>query len=340
MITIDGSHGEGGGQIIRSSLALSMMTGQPIRLERIRDNRKPKGLKRQHWTAVRAAQAVCSAEVVGADIGSQQLTFTPSEIVPGEHRVQITSAGSTTLVLQTILPALMLADGESTISLEGGTHNPGAPPFDFLSRCYLNMINRIGPVAEVELHRPGFYPVGGGSWTAHVIGSPRLQPLNLMERGKLVSRRVRGLVSNLPLHIAERECDVIRRQSQWPMKCFQVEQLEAHGPGNVVMIEVEFENVTELFIGFGRQGVKAEKVAKEAWREAERYLKSEAVVGEYLADQLLLPLALGASQGRASRFRTLPLSDHSTTHIDVLQRFLDVPIEVTEEPGTVVVQVG
>ncbi|MGH7202433.1 MAG: RNA 3'-terminal phosphate cyclase, partial [Planctomycetaceae bacterium] len=168
MIDIDGSHGEGGGQIIRSSLALAALTGQTVRFRNVRAKRSRPGLQRQHLTAVRAAAEISAAELDGAELHSREFTFTPHAIEPGEHRFSIGTAGSTTLVVQTVLPMLLTAAGPSSLMLEGGTHNPHAPPFDFLARSFLPLINRMGPRVEAALDRPGFYPAGGGRFEVRI----------------------------------------------------------------------------------------------------------------------------------------------------------------------------
>ena len=161
MITIDGSEGEGGGQILRTSLALSLVTGQPFRMERIRARRQKPGLLKQHLTAVEAAKTVGCAEVTGAALGSQTLEFPPGPVTPGNYRFAVGTAGSATLVLQTVLPALLTASGLSTLTLEGGTHNPMAPPFDFLANAFMPLIHRMGPSVELELKAPWFLPCRG-----------------------------------------------------------------------------------------------------------------------------------------------------------------------------------
>lgn len=329
MITIDGSQGEGGGQIIRSSLALSVVTGQAFTIDNVRAGRKKPGLLRQHLTGVQAATQIGNAVCDGAELGSQRLTFEPGQVNAGSYRFSVGSAGSTTLVLQTILPALMLVDGASQIEISGGTHNPFAPPFDYLTKVYLPLLKKLGPSVEASLTRPGFYPAGGGSFFAKVSGCEQLRSLELLERGKLVRRSVRAIVANLPAHIAERECKTIARKTNWDGKYFSSELAnDSLGPGNVVMIELEFEHVTELFIAFGEQGKKAERVANEALRATQRYLDTEVPVGPYLADQLLLPMGIAASQGVASSFRTGALTQHSETHITILKQFLAITIDV------------
>jgi len=331
MLTIDGSQGEGGGQIVRSSLALSLVTGKPITLSNIRAGRKKSGLQRQHLTAAKAAAAISEAETDGASVSSTELTFSPGQIKAGEYKFDVGTAGSVTLVLQTILPALMLADNSSSLILEGGTHNSMAPPFEFLQQAFLPLVDRMGPGVKVTLERYGFYPRGGGRLSVSIRPVPRLCGLSLMESGEVADRRVRALVSNLPTHIARRQCETIGRKSGWKDSCFKVQEItDASGPGNVLLIELRSEHVTEVFTGFGQKGVKAEHIATRVWNEVRSYMKSGVPVGVHLADQLMLPLAIAASQGQTSQFRTMSLTGHSKTHINILNQFLDIDSKVEE----------
>ncbi len=326
MITIDGSFGEGGGQILRTALALSLVTGQPFRIEKIRAGRKQPGLLRQHLTAVKAAQQIGQAAAEGAAIGSTQLVFTPGDITPGEYAFAVGTAGSTTLVLQTVLPALLRAPGESRLTLEGGTHNPYAPPFNFLVKAFLPLLNRWGVRVEATLARYGFYPAGGGKLDIRVTPAAKLEPFELLERGEIVGRRARALVANLPRAIAERELKVIGQKLNWPAEWLRLEEIKnSNGPGNLVSVEIESAHVAEVFTGFGERGVAAEAVAIKAIQEARRYLASDAAVGEYLADQLLIPLALAGG----GAFTTVAPSRHTTTNIEIIRKFL--PVEITTE---------
>jgi len=332
MITIDGSYGEGGGQILRTALALSLITGKPLRIEKIRAGRKNPGLLRQHLTSVQAAAKVGQAETTGVNLGSTQLTFTPGKITPGDYHFAIGTAGSATLVLQTVLPALMIADAPTTLTLEGGTHNPFAPPFDFLELAFLPLLKRMGVRVDADLINYGFYPAGGGKleFTIHPVAKPsELSRLDLPERGEIRDRRARVVLCNLPRNIADRELNIVEKKLSWPKKWHKVETpTNCIAPGNFVSLEIECDYVTEVFTGFGERTVAAEAVADQATLAARRYLASEAAVGEYLADQLLLPMALAGG----GRFTTLPPSRHTTTNIEIIKKFLD--LEITCEQTT------
>lgn len=341
-LSIDGSHGEGGGQILRSSLALALVTGRSVRLENIRAGREKPGLMRQHLTAVRAAVEIGAAEVEGDEIGSQMLLFRPTTIRPGQRTFSVGTAGSATLVLQTILPALLIADGPSEIVLEGGTHNPWAPPYDFLAQAFFPLINRMGPRVSAGLERHGFYPAGGGRFSVAIQPTLQLAGFDLLERGEILHRSATALVANLSPRIGRREIEAAAEKLGWPGSAFQVDaDVESAGPGNVFLIEIYSEHVREVFTGFGRIGATAERVAGEAVKEARNYLAAGVPVGPYLADQLLLPLGIAAWQtGRGGSFATLPLTRHSQTHIDLLRSFLEIPINAEREGDRCRVTVG
>ncbi len=265
------------------------------------------------------------------------MTFVPRAVRAGNYRFAIGTAGSTTLVLQTILLPLAFADEPSTIEIEGGTHNPHAPPFEFLDGAFLPLLRRMGPGVDLQLVRPGFYPAGGGA--IRVLITPnRLSALHVEERGEIVSRRVRAVVANLPYTIAQREAQTAAAELGWGEDCQQAHTLTGSiGPGNAVSITIASENVTDVFTAFGARGVRAEQVCHDAAKQAKRYINSTAAVGEHLADQLLLPLALG----EGGSFTTTPLSGHSTTNLDVIRRFVNVRTEVDEvRRGIVLVRVG
>jgi RNA 3'-terminal phosphate cyclase (ATP) len=327
MITIDGAFGEGGGQIIRTSCALSLITGKPFRIYNVRARREKPGLQRQHLTAVNAAAEIGHATVDGAAVGAREFTFVPGEVAPGEYIFNIGTAGSTTLVLQTILPPLMIADQLSHLTLVGGTHNVHAPPFEFLQKTFLPLVNRTGPRVSIELERYGFYPPGGGRFQVLIEPRSESQRLDILERGEIWAQRARALVVNLPPTIAERELGVVREMMRWSDEQLQLEtSTNAYSPGNVLTIELESQSVTEIFTGIGERGVRAEVVAERAVEEAKQYLSYDVPVGEHLADQLLIPLALAGG----GSYLTGPLSLHTTTNIEIIKKFLAVEITVTQ----------
>lgn len=336
MWTIDGGQGEGGGQVLRTALTLSLVTGTPLRIERIRAKRKRPGLMRQHLTAVEAARSIGDASVAGAAIGSGELTFEPRAVAPGHHHFAVGTAGSATLVLQTVLPALLTAPAPSTLVLEGGTHNPMAPPFDFLDRAYLPLVRRLGPRVEARLERHGFAPAGGGRFQVVVTPVPRLEGFELLDAGSPVAQRGRVLFANLPRSIAERERKTILDRTGWAAEAVTLEAVDADGPGNAVVLEAENEHTREVFSAFGRRGVRAEAIASDAVRAWRRWRVADVPVGEYRADQLILLLALAGG----GAFRTLRLSRHAETQIDWLRHLHGTSIQVEDAGAGVIVRVG
>jgi RNA 3'-terminal phosphate cyclase (ATP) len=330
MIQIDGSEGEGGGQVIRSSLALSMITGKPFTIDNIRGRRSNAGLARQHLTCVHAAKEICDAEVSGDRLRSSSISFLPGTVKPGDYCFQIGTAGSTTLVAQTVLPALMNCESDSTVTVVGGTHNQKAPPFDFFKEAYVKLVDEMGPTVAVELKTYGFYPAGGGKIEIDISPASHWYGLTLIDSQKFKPYPI-AIVSGLPRSIAQRECDTICRSANWPSKNSVIIEVEnPRGPGNIVMIKLVSKSTTELFSEVGKIGVKAEQVARRVLKRSREFLTRGVPVGPHLADQLLLPMAIAATYDQPSKFRTVALSQHSRTHIDIIKRFLEVNIVVTE----------
>jgi RNA 3'-terminal phosphate cyclase (ATP) len=336
MIRIDGSIGEGGGQMLRSALSLSLVTGKAFRMENIRAKRERPGLLRQHLTAILAASEIAGAQAEGATLGSKTLTFTPGPVRSGNYRFAVGTAGSGTLVFQTILPTLMTASGRSEITIEGGTHNMQAPPLDYLQKAFLPVINQLGPKVEICFEKYGFYPAGGGRFSATIEPCDRLSTIQLVERGEIERRGAVAIVANLPRSIAQREADTIVKLLNWDEKSTQiVETRNSVGPGNIVLIELASSNVTEVFCGFGRIGASAESVASEAAGAARSYLVSGAAAGEHLADQLLLPFALAGG----GAFTAEKLNLHSQTNMEIIRCFLPVDFVTTQEGKLVKLEV-
>ena len=327
MIVIDGSQGEGGGQVLRTALSLSMVTGSSFRMFSIRARRARPGLRRQHLTAVRAAQTVSSADVEGVRLGAAEITFSPRRVRAGNYAFDVGTAGSTTLIAQTLISPLILANAPSHIILEGGTHNPMSPPFDFLESAYLPLLDRMGASVQAVLITPGFYPAGGGRLELTIVPTAHLSAIDLSSRGKLLDKKANAIVSHLPLSIADRELAVIEEVLAWPKNLLHArEETRSKGPGNVVIVTLTFEHLTEVFAGFGQRGVRAEKVASKVAERVSDYLASSAAVGIHLADQLLVPIALAGS----GRFTTLFPSQHTMTNIRIIEAFLPVKFQVEQ----------
>lgn len=320
MLVIDGKHGEGGGQVLRTSLALSLATGTPFRLDDVRGGRAKPGLLRQHLTALRAAAAVGDAEVTGAELGSRRVTFAPRALKGADYTFSIGSAGSALLVVQTILPALLLADRPSTIRVTGGTHAPMAPPFDHFARAFLPALARMGVAVEATLHRHGFYPAGGGDVEIRVRPG-RPARFEALDDGPVTSVRARALVAGVRAGVGWDEVKQVAAALELAADAIGVDELAPErGPGNALVVEIARERSREIVTAFGDKGLPTRRVAQAAIDEARALLGSDVPVGEHLADQLLLPMALGAG----GAFTTVAPSLHTTTQMELVPRFLPV----------------
>jgi len=326
ILHIDGSEGEGGGQVLRTSLTMSMITGTPVRIENIRAKRSKPGLMRQHLACVHAAQAVSDAKVSGAKVGSTSVTFEPKGIKAGDYRFAVGTAGSTTLIFQTVLPALVMADKASSLTLVGGTHNMWAPSFDFIALAYLPLLKQIGIDVDVQLEKHGFYPQGAGQWKAVVKPASTIESLEVNERGVLIDREAMVTSSGVPDHVAERELNEIAKQCSWPEASLKRRSVRAMGSGNILSLRLHYEACSEVIESVGKVGLSAEKVANSAVKLLRRFLRAEVPVGEHLADQLLLPMVIGGG----GVFRTVRPSQHTMTNRDVIHRFTDKRFKFTE----------
>lgn len=331
MLTIDGTMGEGGGQILRTSLALAAVTGKAFRIERIRGKRAKPGLLRQHLTAVHAVAEICGARVAGAELGSSALSFEPCAVKHGEYHFAVGTAGSATLVFQAVLPPLLAAAGTSRIVFEGGTHNRMAPPFEFIAHTFLPQLQHMGARIHAQLVRPGFYPAGGGRFEVTIEGGVALKPIELRERGEIQRVSIHAMVSRIPMHIAEREMKVLARAlCDLPIEV-ATDRVESAGPGNIARVSVCSAALTETFTEVGEVGVRAETVAHRLAGSVRRYLEHDVPVGEYLADQLLIGCALAGG----GSFRTLRPSMHTQTNAHVIAMFLATQIEVSDSAVSV-----
>lgn len=362
MLQIDGSYGEGGGQILRTSLSLAAITGQPIRIEGIRAKRAKPGLAIQHLTGVRAIARLCQAEVRGDRVGSTQLEFIPSQPVQaGDYTFDVAqtlgtgSAGAVTLILQTVLLPLALAKGESIVTLRGGTFVAWSPPAPYIEAVYLLFLKQMGVQATVELAAWGWYPRGGGELNLQVSGNGAglgsLNPIQLLERGAL--QRINGLaiVTELPSHIPQR---MANRAQNLLEECLEHGVSASHsphvpnkiditiqprrergvGPGAGVFLTAEYEQTRTGFGAVGKLGLPAEEVAAIATQELLAFHQNGAPVDEHLADQLLLPAALASAP---SQYRVAEISTHLITNAWVIEQFGLAKVAIN--PSTQVVTV-
>ncbi len=326
MLKIDGSQGEGGGQILRSALTLSMTTGTEIEIHNIRAGRSKPGLMRQHLACVKAAAEICQGDVDGAELGSTQIRLKPGKLKAGSYRFSVGTAGSTALIFQTVMPALALLDHPSILSFEGGTHNDFAPSVDFLQHAFLPAVHSMGFRAEIAMQRHGFYPQGGGLWQATVHPAAEWQALQRREAGELQDRVAVAISSNIPKHVARRELNTLQQLLSWNENQLISERVDSVSSGNFLSLRLHYQHHTELIEQVGKVGLSAEKVARKAVDELRRYQLSGAVVGEHLADQLLLPMALA----RGGRFTTCRPSLHSETNRAVIEAFTDQRFQFTQ----------
>lgn len=331
LIEIDGSFGEGGGQVLRTSLTMSVATRRPVRISAIRAGRPKPGLMRQHLTCVRAAAEISGAKVTGDELGSTEIRFEPRTLRAGDYQFSIGTAGSCMLVLQTIVPALLRADGVSTITLEGGTHNPAAPPWELIERAYFPALAEMGSEVTGRLERHGFMPAGGGRVVIEVRPGAS-QAFVKTRRTEIFSRQVEAVFANLDVDIARRELAAVGKQLAIGEERLLLREVKSQGPGNALILTIEHDAGTEVIAEFGMRGKSAEVVARSAAREAQVFLGTDAVVGRHLADQLLVPMTLCGG----GRFTTVKPSRHTVTNAEVIRRFCpgSIAIERINETGS------
>ncbi len=340
-LEIDGSMGEGGGQVLRSSLSLSILTRRSVHLYNIRAGREKPGLQPQHLKAVEAAAAICAGETRGAALHSQELFFTPGTVRPGQYRFDIGTAGAAALVLHTVYLPLARAGGPSTVTITGGTHVSHSPSYHYLEREWLSALRACGFWMRLEMPRAGFYPRGGGEIQAQIRPVSEIQPLERVERGEL--RRIRGItaVANLSEEIARRQKLQALRRLEPLCRDSKIETLvlPSIGKGTMLLLQAEFEHATCCYFGLGAIGKRAEQVADEAVEGIEAFLSGPGAVDEYLADQIILPLAFARG---TSRYRTARVSRHLLTNAAVIQAFLPIRVEIEGkegQPGKVTIQI-
>jgi len=332
MILIDGSDGEGGGQILRTSLALSLLTGESVTIDNIRANRPTPGLRPQHLAGVRALGEIGNSTLVGVSLGSSRLTFTPGSVAAGSYAFSIGTAGSTALLLHSIyLPLLLRPTSPSTLTMTGGTHVSHAPTFDYLRYVWAAWLERIGASISLEMSQPGFYPRGGGVLTARIApGAIRdgliCTTMNRPEGAEIVSV-VAGLADHIAVRQAKRAEIVLKNAGiRSTSRCETI----AGGTGSYIHIRFPESDVPNLFTALGERGLAAENVGQAAAEAAIAWHTAGQPVDEHAADQLVLPLALADGP---SDFAVTRVTQHLKTNIDAIGRFLERPIVVEGDIG-------
>ncbi|MHC4742256.1 MAG: RNA 3'-terminal phosphate cyclase [Planctomycetota bacterium] len=329
-VLIDGSEGEGGGQILRTSLTLSCITGKALRIENIRAARRNPGLAKQHLVCTRAACEISKGRCRGDALRSQTLDFEPGPVRSGDYHFDIGSAGSASLVAQTVLPALFGAYKPSRVTVTGGTHNSWAPPYDFLKETFLPAISAAGFSGHCKLIRHGFYPAGGGKMTFRI--EPGEQPTRAIELCSVEGKseiHARIYTTKLPAHIARRQEELLLVSGLDISDVEHIDAADSQGPGNCIMIRLLGAGRTIVFTAFGQKGKPSKKVVAEAVTQAQVFLASGAAVDRYLADQLLIYMAISGT----GAFTTSELSNHLLTNIEVIKQFLPVEFGIVEEKG-------
>jgi RNA 3'-terminal phosphate cyclase (ATP) len=328
-IVIDGSAGEGGGQILRTSLTLSCITGKSLHIENIRAARRNPGLAKQHLSCVRAACKICNGRAQGATKGSKVLDFQPEPVQSGDFHFDIGSAGSASLVIQTLLPALFLADKPSTVTVTGGTHNPMAPPFDFLNETFLPAIETAGFGGNCKLIKHGFFPAGGGKISFNIQPWQKNtgRTIDLCRQSKEPKIHARIYTAKLPEHVAQRQRKLLLQSGLNIRNTEHIEVTDSNGPGNCAMIRLCNGNRTTVFTAFGMRGKPSEEVIREITSLAKDFLVSDAAVDRFLADQLLIYMAIA----KAGSFTTNELSSHLQTNMEVIKKFLPVNFSVEHQ---------
>jgi RNA 3'-terminal phosphate cyclase (ATP) len=337
MIEIDGSHGEGGGQILRTSLSLSVLTGKSVKIHHVRSGRKKPGLKPQHVISAHAVAHISGGRLGGAELESKELTFHPGRIKPGDYNFDVTtlkaSAGSAGLIFQTLLAPLAFAGGASRVIIQGGTHVTWSPPADYLREVFLPAVAAMGLQVKMEINRHGFYPIGGG--ILEVLVTPLhlpLAPLWIEERGDLKKLSVVSKVANLTSSIGQRQLDrAMTRLTKWGSKLHGKTQIvESSGKGTFLFVLAEFDRVRAGFSALGEIGKRAEEVADEAVDAFLRFWNAQGTMDPYLADQLILYMAL--AQG-VSAVTFSKMTDHLKTNIWVIEQFLPLKFIIEEDPA-------
>ena len=337
MIEIDGSHGEGGGALLRIAAALSAVTGKPIKVNNIRSKRPKPGLMAQHLNALKSVAQLSSASYEGLEMASTEIIFKPHELDGGEYNIDIKTAGSTTLVLQSFLIPAAFTKKPVKLTLRGGTDVRWSPPFDYLANVTQPILRSLGLNMEMELIQRGYYPKGGGIIEVHIDPVKRIKPFNLSD---LKVDRIRGIshAVKLPEHVAIRQARAARDLLEEHGYHADIEVQHSNtglGPGSGIVLWTEAEETSpegrnNSRIGgssLGKPGKKAEIVGEEASLDIINVIKHKSALDRYMGDQIIPYMALAGN----SRIKTAELTQHTLTNIYVAEKITGRKFEVTGE---------
>lgn len=345
MREIDGSYGEGGGQLVRTSVALAAITGQSVHLFNIRAKRNNPGLAPQHFTGVKAAAALCGGTVEGLEEArTREIIFRPASLRGGQFDFHVGTAGSITLVLQAVLPLAAICGEHVLMNISGGTDVPAAPPLDYFRYILLPLLLRMGVKAKIEVLCRGYYPRGGGSIAVEVEPSPAFKPLLLDKSGALAGIHGAAHISNLPAHIVHRMAvSALAELSNFPtpvIDCAEFGRDEAIGSGGAILLAADMGNTTLGASAVAQRGVPAERLGSLAGQLLREEILSGATLDIHASDQVLIYLALGAMNGAISSFLARSLSSHAATTIWLLEQFLPVRFDIGKQQGLVHISAG
>jgi RNA 3'-terminal phosphate cyclase (ATP) len=325
LIEIDGSFGEGGGQIVRTALSLSCITGKPFTLFNIRKGRKRPGLMPQHITCVNAVAQISNARVSDCEKGSTGFTFIPGKIESGDYIFDIKTAGSISLVFQTILPPLLFSGSASRITIKGGTHVPFSPPYHYISEVFLPTLEKIGIFVKPSISTYGFYPQGGGEAVFSISPAKKVKNLDLFEKGKLQALYGYSGVSRLPLSIAERQKDAALKTLHPLTTDVKTMEVSSPGQGTFIFLKAAYEHSISGFSSLGKRGKPAEQVGQEAAEALLAFHQSPAPLDPHLSDQIVIYLSLSKEN---SSFVTSKITQHLLTNLWVIEQFLTITYQI------------
>ncbi|MEM0021359.1 MAG: RNA 3'-terminal phosphate cyclase [Fervidicoccaceae archaeon] len=338
-VLIDGSYGEGGGQIVRTSIALSAVSGRPVKIFNIRARRKNPGLQHQHLSAIRAIAMISEGRISGATLGSTEVFFVPGKLRSGNFRIDVGTAGSVTLIAQALLPILPFLPGRTKIEIIGGTDVPWSPTSDYFSTVVVGISEAIGLKFSFEIVKRGYYPKGGGRVIIEIDEPPgEIRPFKLIERGELKEIIILSTAHNLPRHVAERQANSAAEMLQSAMREVKLRRViedDSKGerpldPGSSIAIVARTE---KSFLGsdsLGERGKRAEVVGKEATEKLIEDLSTGKALDRHMSD-MLIPIA--ALAGRGSELGGAKLTEHAATNVEIVKQLLGVRVEVSGRKG-------